>query len=543
MDFDQYVRKYLAGTLSDAELEAFRDLLERVPEYRVELRQILELRSLMQDDALRLVPPRELSERVRVNVGAMFTSADTSALMRYDALRLSPPSGLSDQVRSQVADMFARSASAPAPPRPVARRRRRALPLPLLRIGSGALVMGAVAVLLMFAPTPLLQDAFWFDAQRAGGPVLGASAGADHRTEDAAVAPVEPATIPSAPRGLADSSTTLDVTPIEDTLRRAPEAVSTRAGGDRAARIAAHRAADRSSEAQRDVVDPLQRAEQLADAGAAAAPDARAEQPAEQAAEQAAVAQAERFSRLFDADGTQPAILDMQMADLLQPRNLPEVRYNPAPDTAVGQVAAELPASPGVALEGSDEQLRQWRLLAAGVMFGSGLVDAAQTELQRQESYALYLSFSLSGNDRIGIEAGGVSSQQSGSAAATGVFAKSSAGAPTAPDPAPAASVPSGGSTQSPNAGAPHLAQQEYGAVFYDRRLNLSDRWDLCGRIAFGGTDGHLLSSARAYAVYNQSRELAMTFGVSGSTLFDLGSRSSKGNSSYNAYLGLEVGL
>ena len=74
MEFEQLLRKYLAASISDAELQRFRDLLERSPEYRLELRQVLELRSLIQDDALGLAPPENLSEHVQLAVGELFAA-------------------------------------------------------------------------------------------------------------------------------------------------------------------------------------------------------------------------------------------------------------------------------------------------------------------------------------------------------------------------------------------------------------------------------------------------------------------------------------
>ncbi len=55
-------------------MKLFRELLERVPEYKAELRQILDLRSLIHDDALRLNPPEYLSNHVRESVGEQFAS-------------------------------------------------------------------------------------------------------------------------------------------------------------------------------------------------------------------------------------------------------------------------------------------------------------------------------------------------------------------------------------------------------------------------------------------------------------------------------------
>src|SRR5687767_11843749 len=107
MDFDQLVRKYLSGSLTDAELYEFRDLLQRIPEYRVELKQILELRSLIHDDTLKLNPPEELSTAVRAAVGSRFAETGAESMFQRDAMSLTPPPDLSNAVRMAVAAKFA----------------------------------------------------------------------------------------------------------------------------------------------------------------------------------------------------------------------------------------------------------------------------------------------------------------------------------------------------------------------------------------------------------------------------------------------------
>ncbi|MDB5034059.1 MAG: hypothetical protein JWQ98_1300 [Chlorobi bacterium] len=74
MEFEQLLRKYLDGSMSEGELDTFRALLDRVPEYRMELRQTLEIRSLLHDDALNLKAPADLSEHIRIAVGSSFAA-------------------------------------------------------------------------------------------------------------------------------------------------------------------------------------------------------------------------------------------------------------------------------------------------------------------------------------------------------------------------------------------------------------------------------------------------------------------------------------
>ncbi|MEO5928658.1 MAG: hypothetical protein ABIR47_01885, partial [Candidatus Kapaibacterium sp.] len=74
MEFEQLLRKYLDGSMSEGELDTFRALLDRVPEYKMELRQTLEIRSLLHDDALNLKAPADLSEHIRIAVGSSFAA-------------------------------------------------------------------------------------------------------------------------------------------------------------------------------------------------------------------------------------------------------------------------------------------------------------------------------------------------------------------------------------------------------------------------------------------------------------------------------------
>lgn len=71
---DNYLNKYLDGTISEPELQEFRALLENEPQLQTELRQVLDLRSLIHDDLLELTPPDSLSQSVRDNVGAQFAA-------------------------------------------------------------------------------------------------------------------------------------------------------------------------------------------------------------------------------------------------------------------------------------------------------------------------------------------------------------------------------------------------------------------------------------------------------------------------------------
>lgn len=69
---DKYLSQYLDGSISEQELLDFRDLLESEPQLQTELRQVLDMRSLIHDDLLELTPPESLSNHVLEQVGAQF---------------------------------------------------------------------------------------------------------------------------------------------------------------------------------------------------------------------------------------------------------------------------------------------------------------------------------------------------------------------------------------------------------------------------------------------------------------------------------------
>ncbi|MCB0713216.1 MAG: hypothetical protein KDD67_12870 [Ignavibacteriae bacterium] len=74
---DNYLEKYLDGSISDRELQQFRDLLDAEPRLHSELSKTLELRSIIHDDLLALRPPEHLSEFVRENLAEQFAALAT----------------------------------------------------------------------------------------------------------------------------------------------------------------------------------------------------------------------------------------------------------------------------------------------------------------------------------------------------------------------------------------------------------------------------------------------------------------------------------
>lgn len=144
MDFDQLLRKYLTGSISDMELEQLQGLLERVPEYKTELRQILELRSLIHDDALSLMPPEDLADRTRYSVAQRFAA-------------LVP----SDTLAAYGAETTDRS-----------RRRRFIAPF---RITAGVMVAASLATMVALTPTLLRSPESSSTATVSNGPTVAAA--------------------------------------------------------------------------------------------------------------------------------------------------------------------------------------------------------------------------------------------------------------------------------------------------------------------------------------------------------------------------------
>jgi hypothetical protein len=502
MEFDLLVRKYLRGTLSSSELERLRDLLERVPEYRTELRQILELRSIIHDDALRLVPPRDLSDRTRETVGAQF--AGLESLLQHDADRLATPGDLSDATRMAVGQLFTASASV-APVVLVEEEeepKRRAVILPY-RVMGRALVAASFAIIVALAPTlltPTLDES-------------GRGIAANDRTTSPLSGAPQGASVSRAPASDVD-----EITPLADAPQ---DAGSLRTASNAAAIV-------RSNSSSRRVLDARSSSRDDVASGIAATVDASSpygpSMPAELAEDIAAAAMP-------------PLDPDNPLSNLLRPRVSLGGLYNPARDTAsrMDQVAV-LELGPTV-IAGVESDAR---LLAVGVTLGSGnVMDADAPAALMQNSY--YFSFNVSGTDRIGIEMGGSKFMQEtqvpGKRPVGNIFAKLGAGDTTGNS----SKLTGGGATPTVNV----RVEQDitYGGVFYDRRLEVDRAWDLCGRVTFGAADGALVAGVRAYTAYSPTKNVTLTLGIGGSTLFNLASRNDEASTNYGLYYGVETGF
>lgn len=530
MEFDLLVRKYLRGTLSPSELERLRDLLERVPEYRTELRQILELRSIIHDDALRLIPPRELSDRTRERVGAQFVGIES--LLRDDASRLATPGDLSDSTRMAVGQLFAASAPGVSPgalpgasgqssaPDDEESKKRRAVILPY-RIAGRMMLAASIAITVALAPS-LLGPSADGDASR-NAERLAAGSGATESLSGAAsteapargsvnsaAATVE--TMPGVggitPLAAASASTTSSATASRTlsldrvTNAAASAAPTTARDGDAATAPAADLAAATTVESS--------------DAGALAS-EVPIDFESVHVDPDNPLTRVIRGSLALGGSRTYNPAIDSSMLE----------RAEPFAALALGTIAI-----PGIAPDG--------RRLSVGVTLGSGnVMDADAPAALMQNSY--YFSFSVSGTDRIGVEMGGstflqetlVPEKRTGS----GGFAKEGAG-----DTSGATTLLPG---NAPRAMVAQRVKQDitYGGVFYDRRIELERAWDVCGRVTFGAADGALVAGLRAYTAFSPTKNVTLTLGIGGSTLVDLKGRRDDGSTNYGLYYGIETGF
>lgn len=509
MEFDLLVRKYLRGTLSASELERLRDMLERVPEYRTELRQILDLRSIIHDDVLRLIPPSELSDYTRETVGARF--AGIESLLHNDANRIETPDDLADATRSVVGQLFAAAATSRANTVDAGadtgtdveqgavvnevdasdERRRRAVILPY-RIAGRMLLAASIAVMIALAPTALTPTldqsagglANGFDVFRSGSilngaPVDGRSALGERSGNEIALASVvnSSLTITSDGAVISDGST--------------PRSTSERA-------IAS-------------VIAP----EPSVNDAAVDAP--RDDQPA---------------SLVLDPDNPLSNIPMRGVYGGLMSS------YNPAVDSF--QRRQEPPLAVVTFAPGDASASDDGRFLSVGVTLGSGnVIDADAPAALMQNSY--YFAFNVSNDDRIGIEMGGSTFMQEttipGKRPLKNVFAKQDPGDTGAtavlvdPRIAPPSTV--------------RRMKQDitYGGVFYDRRLEVDNKWDVCMRTTFGAADGAIVTGVRAYTAFTPTKNVTLTLGIGGSKLFSLTRGTADGSTNYGLYYGVETGF
>jgi|GEM_PF-2026627 len=515
MDFDHLLREYLSGSLSDSELEQFRTLLDDVPEYRTELRQTLEIRSLIQDDAMNLVPPPELADHVRIAVGSSFAA---------DVLT----------EREQM------------------EKRHRVIPY-AIRISASTLA--AVCLMVGVALTPTLPSS----------PVT--SAGQTAVTSDLARSTPEADAPQDAPKVKAAAA------PAQHGRVRQARHTDSRETARPAFWVLGHEVPYRTVR-NGSIPD--------GSSGIASNDVPSAVTPPTDAARQ-----------------PYPMILSRDPVEILY-RNLAAGAYRPALGDSV--LHRRAPA-PGFEPETEDMfamDADAGRLLAFGVTIGSGQITETKnpTALLQKSCYML---FSVSENDRIGVEMGASSFQQS-ERTPYGLGIKLSSGSYGADDIAGltydafTTAQYSGrvyqyglGSVDMPSqadarrsdppifygkvaAGMPSqerdingeqsniklqptqptqperqeviLEQQiAYGGIFYDRRFQVNRSWDVCGRLTFGGADNAVVGSVRAYAAFNPTKNVTLTVGIGGSGLRSFTSKSSNFSANYGIYYGIETGF
>jgi len=473
MEFEQLLRKYFDGAMTEAELERFQSLLENVPEYRTELRQSLEIRSLLHDDALNLKPPTDLAEHVRIAVGSSFEA---------------------DAIVDQAEQTRRRPIGAP------------------LRISAGMLAAACLLVSVALSPTlpPLASTA-----------VRSGAAGAS--------------VVETAPAVASSSRPAIAKAAVRDAMRRA---------------VARQMALQADTEPTGGAAEYM----------ALLAHEGPSRSPRSSAAGSSGSTNIARLA-LPDmltsprASGSGSSILTRDPAELLNRSMGTTTAYKLTYDSTLA-----LRADADIAQVETGAQSRGIspdRTLTIGVTLGAGQVaeNASPTALL-QNSY--YFSFSVTGNDRIGVEMGASAFQQerattggstSGGMAKGGQgMAKGTLGMPTEQSvkSSPTISTPSGTIAPVRTEEQQRLEQQiTYGAVFYDRRIKLSKSWDLCGRLAVGAADDALLGNVRAYAAYTfPSKGVTLTMGIGGSTLYSLTSKATANSSgNYGIYYGVETGF
>lgn len=521
MEFDLLVRKYLRGTLSPLELERLRDMLEHVPEYRAELRQILELRSIIHDDALRLVPPTDLSDATRETVGARF--AGIESLLQRDASFLSTPGDLADSTMSAVGQLFAAASTSSAPEADDdAEPRRRAVVLPY-RIMGRALLAASLAVVAL-APTMLNETR----DDAGSGPA---------RQLVAARAMPAPATAPPVVTEAVDAALPGDPTPVE------PAATALAATATVATAAAATATAAPVARTLARTAGPRVEAVPV-DAGA----DAASLGSSDAALASGGPGSAADSTGLLNDDARAIAMIDpdnplSSMLPLMRGQVIGSMTYQPSHggiERREDPIAA-IPQVEGIVVTGLPDDPS--RLLSVGVTLGSGgVMDADAPDALMQNSY--YFSFSLSGSDRIGVEMGGSTFLQEtlvlDKQKSSNIFAKQ--GVLDSSGSTSTAALPPG--EEFPATIAQRVKQDiTYGGVFYDRRLELDKAWDVCGRATFGAADGAVVTGVRVYTAYSPTKNVTFTLGIGGSKLFSLSGSTDDGSTNYGLYYGLETGF
>lgn len=532
---DKYLDTYLSGSISDAELQEFQELLEQEPHLRAELSETLELRSMLHDDLLAIEVPEHLSAAVARNVGTQF------ATLQY-----------AEEEEEE---------------------KRRGAPLPFLISGRMAGSMAvAMLLLLVVGLTPTLNP---IGSERTDAPGLFGTLSLENVPLRGTVASDLQSTSPVVPnRAIALRRVSEQSTPETNALnQRVP-------------------ASDPGLIAANDLLEPVPTdetfvPEDFLDESSVATVDL----PVNVDPIGPLGGPRARVNPLILENGFE-LTNDAPVGDLERSLSaiLKDVPAEPRDGFAIslgGQSDDEqIPVLAAIDPHSSEEEEGYQRVMLGGTL-ASGMTSSTST-LSLEGS--AYLAFGLGENSRIGLEGGSTTFRYRRNVAVEiltptnqvlagkGVVSEKESSSPI---PAGAGSggggdVNSGGEkgVNDPLGNPIHPgevlsepdlqrrssrtdgydvsyglesydteASMAYGLVFYDHTVtSLSDRLNLNGRLGVGGTDGGIVVNARAYAAISTHRNIAWTVGVGASTFHEF-ERETDFNANYSLNAGLQLGF
>ncbi|MCE2502957.1 MAG: hypothetical protein J4G05_02695 [Chlorobi bacterium] len=522
---DNYLEKYLDGSISEGELQHFRDLFDTEPRLRTELLQTLELRSIIHDDLLILTPPEALSMVVRETLSEQFAE-------------------LAEEEEEK----------------------RRPLFFPE-RIAGASLVAMVTLVLIALAPT------------------LIAPSGSD-RLAGLELPDIDPQATSTAL--LAEASNSQGSTPLLSSASQETRATASGISSLRTKRVSEPRQQvynqadqsiailDRSSiEADpngfAEISDPEiepNRSESVAnesflreDVDRHPSLDTESGLTIPEVSSvvlngQSLRSLGENPDKLLASALSSPKLLD---------KTQPKARYGQGGDN--GTVVVLRSNSRQIPMLGNSESSRR------RIMFGGTLASGITTKKSTfSVQGSAYLALALGEKNRIGLEGGSAMFGYHKVGLEGGVegekplhrFARSNIG----PDDLSSAIESEGGSRVNSRAGGSlgeeqtdgrtasqpnrpqyyfHSYESEasmvYGLVFYDHKVtSVNKRLNIHGRVGVGGADGGIVLNARAYAAISTHENVAWTLGVGGSMLHEF-SQEVDFNANYGVNAGVELGF
>lgn len=533
---DKYLHKYLEGTITEPEMQEFRDLLESEPHLQTEMKQILDLRSLVHDDLLELNPPNFLSEGVREMVGERF-----AALAEEEEKERKRPLFFTERI-------------------------------------AGSFVTAMVALVLV-----------------ALGPSLIAPSGSDTPSAAELALLERPAVTANAAgeigpenrRGNIPTGVRAADAPAQRAPVRYQAATPANGANSEAGNYGLAEGTQPNVSVPAPVIGPFEEQEMTA----------QVPSPDESGNAGANMPQLPpRSDLLFTAEAANGGnfSVDPGRSVSAASNRTPAMNGREIPEQS-GAIASVLPPSYGAERSASSATPR----IAFGFTVGAGGLTNSPSSVALTQG-AGYAAVSLSESNRIGIEAGGSKfryvhttySQEvlplgksnanagdawgaaSGGATVAGVYqvygngggGQSGSGS-TVPQSRPRTQDPTqitekeegpaffGGrpspipqsSTSANTIIRSHTYESDtsmgYGMLFYDRRVvSLNDELNIRSRVGVGGTDGGLIFDIRAYAAFATNENVAITLGVGGSALREL-SHEGKLSANYGVQVGAELGF